>query len=76
MASSPIIDFPPNLAAMVLAYKRNRSAEYEADRDRRDVEAQEFCNRADALAKSIGSRVNDLLAVEGVTLADLADAGL
>lgn len=76
MATSPIIDFPPNLAAMVLAYKRNRSAEYQADRDRRDDQAQEFCNRADALAKSIVTRIDGLLAVEGVTLADLSDAGL
>lgn len=76
MATAPIIDFRPNLAAMVLAYKRNRSAEYQADRDARGDDAQEFCNRADALAVTIAERVNTLLSCEGVTLADLADAEL
>lgn len=72
MATSPITPLPMSLAAMVLAYKRNRVAEYQA----RDHEAQAFCDRADALEKSICQRVDELLACEGVTLGDLAGAGL
>jgi len=76
MATNPVIEFPPNLAAMVLAYKRNKSAEYLADRNGNGDAADVFGRNASALADAIVSRVDILLAVEGVTLADLADAGL
>lgn len=76
MATNPVIEFPPNLAAMVLAYKRNKSSEYLADRNGNGDQADVFGVMADALAKSVRDRVDHLLAVEGVTLADLADAGL
>lgn len=76
MATNPVIEFPPNLAAMVLAYKRNKSNEYLADRNGNGDQADVFGRNASALAASIVDRVDHLLAVEGVTLADLADAGL
>lgn len=76
MATSPITPLPMSLSAMLEAFKRNRAAEQRADIALHDDDAQFFCNQADALGKSIWARVNDLLASEGVTLDDLAGAGL
>jgi hypothetical protein len=71
MATSPVIELRPNLAAMLVALHRNRAVPVG------DSAASDQAQRnVDALERAIADRVNALIACDGVTLADIAGAGL
>lgn len=66
MATSPVITFPPTLAAMLVALERNQAVPID------DTAASDQAQRnAWALEQAITSRANALLACDGVTLADI-----
>lgn len=71
MATAPIIELQPNLAAMLVALERNRAVPM-ADNAASDQAQRNVV----ALEQAIAERVNALIACDGVTLVDIARAGL